>query len=134
MFPFDYHKKFKYSVDKKVDIEEIGQLLEADLNELKKVNNSTYSFEGFKFLLKRHRWLDSGNVSIKVDSTEIELNLSLNFIYTSVIFLFISAVFFLIYEITVSIILFLVLVTVLLLLRGWTITMYNSYFKQLLKK
>lgn len=136
MFPFNYKYNFIFKTKRtNVTSEEVISILESELMELKVINKTFILFEGFKSLLMRHRWLDDGNIRIKIKDNEVKLNLTLNFYYTPIFMGIISLVFFIYKYKTplIGLIPFSMMFIVLILVRFWTISMYKASINRIFK-
>lgn len=92
MFPFTY--KRTYTIDE-ASVKHLSRtrLFKSLIEQFEEpqVRNSTIHFRFLKAFYKRHRWLDSGEISFSEEGKELKIDLWLNFITAPAIYVLVSA-------------------------------------------
>ena len=133
MFPISYKHTVTVDIqdEKSVDAKELLELFKGQFDNPKLISQDKIAFDGFNFIAKKHRWLDSGELKIQVGNKKINVEISLNFVITPIIFLLLSIglVTFNLDKVYIMLCIVAVLWTVFSLLYLWTSTMYTVTIK-----
>ncbi len=96
MFPFNYNKTFEieFDLDHQPDLKHLIDVLSAKFDNPKIFCEDTIQFENFNSIIKRHRWLDNGELKLIVKESKIEAELTLNFYAAPTMILFLTCAIF----------------------------------------
>lgn len=136
MFPFTYKRTYTFdeaSVKNLSRTRVFKSLIE--LFEEPQVKNSTIHFRFLKTFYKRHRWLDSGEISFSEEGKELKIDLWLNFITAPAIYILVSAGLIVMHfsNLIVAVALICILWAVHSLLYLWTVSTIKSTIVQAIK-
>lgn len=137
MFPFESKVVLTFDTFNLGD-QDKQELINCFIRQLDEVEQKSagISFRNFKAFYRRHKWLNSGQISFDFRDKQVDVYLQLNFYYVPVLFGFISFAFIVIHWKR----LYLVglLATILWLLYGlmyiWTSSMFKAAIRNTIKR
>lgn len=137
MFPFSYIKQFEFESDPLTD-REMHKIIDAFKEQFgsPKANANTISFDNFNMILKRHRWLDGGSLSINHSEKKLTIKIELHFYLISFIMVAISMGYLIVNHDRIWIGLFVMstFLSVFTLLYLWTSSMYRLSIKHTIQR
>jgi len=137
MFPFSYIKQFEFEADQLTD-GEMSEIFDAFKEQFynPKTNANTLSFSSFNMILKRHRWLDGGSLSINRSENKLTVKIELHFYLISFILVAISMGYLIVDHDRIWIGLFVMsaFLSLFTFLYLWTTSMYRLSIKHTIQR